>query len=104
MCEKKLTAFWIKSPCPRAPLGFGVTAWSLEDALQIIQALDYGTYLPADLALLDVVTGVTVDDLDQPHVISKMGPIIVRGIWYPFLAIGIPNWALERIRLNRSAG
>jgi hypothetical protein len=88
-----LTAYWIKSPLPHAPLGFGVTARSLDDALAIIRALDYGRYLPDDLADLRVTEGITVADLDQPHVVANMGPIVVRGMWYPFVAVGVPKWA-----------
>jgi hypothetical protein len=88
-----LTAYWIKSPLPQAPLGFGVTAWSLDDALAIIRALDYGRYLPDGLAGLRVTEGITVADLDQHHVVANMGPIVVRGMWYPFVAVGVPKWA-----------
>jgi len=31
--------------------------------------------------------------LDQPHVVANMGPIVVRGMWYPFVAVGVPEWA-----------
>jgi hypothetical protein len=96
MAEAGLTAFWIKSPFPHAPLGFGVTAWSLDDALGIIAALDYGRYLPDDLAGVQVREGITVAELDQPHVVANMGPIAVRGMWYPFVAVGVPPWAEER--------
>lgn len=98
MAAVELTAFWIRSPFPHAPLGFGVTAWSLNDALAIICALDYGRYLPDDLAGVWVIEGITVAELDQPHVVTNMGPIAVRGMWYPFVAVGVPIWAEERIR------
>ena len=52
-CEG-LTAFWIKSPLPHGPFGFGVTAWSLEDALSLIRAFDYGRYLPENQADIHV--------------------------------------------------
>ena len=45
-----LTAYWIRSPHPHAPLGFGVTAWSLGDALALIRDFDYDQLLPGDLA------------------------------------------------------
>ena len=88
-----LTAYWIKSPLPHAPLGFGVTARSLDDGFAIIRALDYGRYLPDDLAGLQVTEGISVADLDQLHVVANMGPIVVRGMWYPFVAVGLPTWA-----------
>src|SRR5580765_4462134 len=36
MADENLTSSWIKSPLPNAPLGFGVTAFSLNEALTII--------------------------------------------------------------------
>lgn len=101
MAEKGLTFFWIRSPLSHAPLGFGVTAFSLDDAVEIITALDYGQYLTNDLAELQIQAGITVAELDQPHVVANMGPITVRGMWYPFVALGVPPWAEER-RSRRS--
>ena len=95
MCEL-LTAFWIKTPFSNGPLGFGVTARSLDEALRIIHAMGYGQFLPDDREKLDVVEGVTVAKL-QLHVVRNMGPIVVRGMWYPFVAVGIPGWAESRL-------
>lgn len=100
MADAGLTAFWIVPPSPHGPLGFGVTAWSLDDALRIIRALGYGCYLPDSPRALRVTEGVTVAGLDQPHVVANMGPIVVRGMWYPFVTVGVPGWAEER-RTNR---
>jgi hypothetical protein len=96
MTDAGLTAYWFKSPYPYAPLGFGVTGWSVDDALAIIRAFDYGGYLPEDLAGVQIIEGITAGELDQRHVVAKMGPIAVRGIWYPFTAVGVPRWADER--------
>ena len=93
-----LTAFWIVPPSPYGPLGFGVTAWSLNDALRIIHALGYGDRLPEDLSALTVREGIKVADLDHNHVVLNMGPIAVRGMWYPFLTVGMPKWADYRMR------
>jgi hypothetical protein len=60
-----LTAFWIKSPIPHAPLGFGVTARSLADALAIIRAVGYDSFLPQSLKGVDITQGITVGALDQ---------------------------------------
>jgi len=92
-----LTAYWIVPPSPHGPLGFGVTAWLFDDAVQIIRAIGYGEYLPDDLNTLTVKKGITVAKLDQPHVVANMGPIVVRGMWYPFVTIGVPAWAEERL-------
>ena len=92
-----LIAYWIESPLPHAPLGFGVTARSLEEAFGIIRAFDYDRYLPDDLTGVKVTEGMTVLEMDQPHVAANMGPITVRGMWYPFVAVGVPQWAEERL-------
>lgn len=76
-----LTADWIVPPGGHAPLGYGATAHSLNDALQLIRGL--GHELPDDLGLLAVAEGIRVADLEHPHVREHMGPIAVRGLWYP---------------------
>lgn len=96
MCAS-LTAYWIKSPYPRAPLGFGVTARSLDDALAILCGSGYRSLLPNDFGDLQITEGIAVAELDQFHVVPNMGPIAVRGMWYPFVAVGLPRWVEERI-------
>ncbi len=86
-----LTTFWISSRCRHVPLGFGVTARSRDDALRIIKAFGYGQFLPTEDDALEVIHPVTVRELDPHHVVPNMGPINVRGLWYPFLAVGILN-------------
>jgi hypothetical protein len=107
MTRSPLTAFWIVPPCLKRTaspvrsdrtvttglLGFGVTALSIDDAVFIIRALGYGGYLPDLLGTLQIHSGVTVAGLDHPHVVANMGPIVVRGMWYPFFAVGVPKWA-----------
>ena len=87
MTNSLLIAFWIVPPSKRGPLGFGVTAFSVSDAFQIIQ--NAGFDLPQDRSSLRIREGIRVSDLDQQHVVKNMGPIVVRGIWYPFLKIGL---------------
>ena len=82
-----LKPFWIAGPDPHGPTGFGVTAFSLADALRIIREAGYT--LPDDPALLHVREGVRPSDLDEAHVAKNMGPIVVRGIWYPFTRVGL---------------
>jgi hypothetical protein len=86
-----LTSYWIVTPEPHAPLGFGVTAFSLDDALRTICSEGYEQYLPADRSLLRVTENVTINDLDQKNVVPRMGPMVMRGIWYPCLNIGWPR-------------
>jgi len=86
MGDSSLTPFWIVPPRKHAPLGFGVTAFSLEDAFRIIEEAGYE--LPEDRSTLHVTEDVKVSDLDQSHVIPNSGPIVVRGMWYPFTKVG----------------
>lgn len=89
MSDSLLTAYWIKTLDSHGPLGFGVTAFSLADALQIIQAMGYR--LPDDLDALEIKENVRFEDIDYRHVREHMGPMVVRGIWYPFTRLGIIN-------------
>jgi hypothetical protein len=94
MVNTLLIPFWIIPPAGLHPLGFGVTAHSLADALRILRA--YGYELPAQEAGLRVVPNIRVADLDQNHVVPNMGPIVVRGLWYPFCGVGVPEWLYDK--------
>ena len=89
MAAALLTPFWIVPPNDRGPLGFGVTAHSLDDALRIIREAGYADYLPEADGMLKITEGVRFADLEEDHVRSNMGPIIVRGLWYPFVRVGL---------------
>ena len=85
--DELLTAFWIVPPHRDGPLGYGVTAFSLADAFNIIQSLGYE--LPDDHSMFQITTNIRVTDLDDSHVVKNMCPIVVRGLWYPFFQIGL---------------
>lgn len=102
MASPTLTPYWIRQPIRHGPIGFGVTAYSLDDAFTLVRVFGYGEYLPANLASLAVIEDVTIAALDESHVVANMGPITVRGMWYPFVAIGVPAWAEERIAENHA--
>jgi hypothetical protein len=87
MTGSPLTPFWIVPPSKHGPLGFGVTAFSFADALRIIEEAGYE--LSDDRATLRVMAGIRTVDLDQFHVVPNMGPIVVRGLWYPFTRVGV---------------
>jgi hypothetical protein len=87
MPDCTLIPFWIVPPSKHGPLGYGITAFSLEDALAIIE--DAGYSLPEDKSVLRIIEGVRVSDLDQLHVVPNMGPIVVRGLWFPFTKVGV---------------
>jgi hypothetical protein len=88
MSSPLLTAFWIATHNHLGPIGFGVTARSIEDALGLILAAGYTRYLPTDASALDVTEGVRFAHITDPYVRSHMGPIVVRGLWYPFRSVG----------------
>jgi hypothetical protein len=82
----ELTPFWISFPMdPSFPMGFGVTARSKEDAFQLLVEQGYDFHVRA--RGVDMKASISVDDLD-PHVRRNMGPIVMRGVWYPCLNIG----------------
>lgn len=83
MTESTLIPYWIKSPSDQ----FGVTAFSLTDALRILE--DAGYSLPQDRTTLRVTERVRISDLDQSHIVPNIGPMVVRGIWYPFMKVGV---------------
>lgn len=87
-----LVAFWIVPPqaapepghirLDHVPLGLGVTAHDLSDALGIVRGADYATFLPDGMAGVTIREGIRFDELPR-YVQERMGPIVVRGIWYP---------------------
>lgn len=90
MATSPLTAFWIVPQREGVSHhGFGVTAFSLHDALRIIDELGYGGELPADTSRLIIRENIQLSDLDPNHVIPNIGPIGIRGMWYPLQQIGI---------------
>lgn len=86
MEDKALKSYWIVPPSEHGPLGFGVTAFDLDDALQIISR--FGYQLSQDAGALKVIENVRPTNLDR-HVVMNMGPIIVRGMWYPLTKVGL---------------
>lgn len=86
----RLTAFWIKfkridSPTP-LNLGCGVTAYSQQDAVELVKRSLVEHYGLESLPEIDQITeGISVTDLDQNHVVPNMGNVLVRGVWFPKL-------------------
>jgi hypothetical protein len=83
-----LTCFWITTGNRWGPLGFGVTAWSPEDAIRLVKA--QGFDIPENLEQLEIRANVTIAELDQNNVVPNMGPMIMRGVWYPRCNLGHP--------------
>lgn len=87
MIESALTAYWIDGPDPKGPLGYGVTAFSLTDAVEIVRRAGY--QLPDEASALQIRADVKPADIEHRYVREHMGPIVVRGLWYPFLDVGL---------------
>ena len=60
--------------------GCGVTAYSWEDALDLVQAA-YPAISSEEV--VKVIENVDIQTLDQKHVVPNMGVPVERGIWYP---------------------
>lgn len=71
-----LTTYWIEVP-DSLPRHFGVSAYSLADALSLLTTAGY----EIDPEQAEVKEGVTATDLDPKHVVPNMGVIVRRGVW-----------------------
>jgi hypothetical protein len=83
----ELTRYWFefdwteREPPAGARLGCGVTAYTYDDALNLLRdQLFEGGDLPP---VAHVREDVDVTTLDQGHVIPNMRPPNWRGIWFP---------------------
>lgn len=83
MNKRLLQRYWFET---REHLGFGVTAYSVDDAKSLIEGA--ACRLGWDYEVLEIVEDVDVRDLDQGHVVPNMGPPNFRGVWYPNLNLG----------------
>ena len=81
-----LIAFWISYPKDLYFPRQGVTALSRADAFRMLEAHGYDFHVRAVEVL--VREGIAYDDIEDAEVRRHMGPIVVRGIWYPCLNIG----------------
>ena len=84
--SEPLTSFWIVPRGAVQTRGFGATAFSADDALQLVR--DAGHELPADRDSIEITSGVRPADLDAKHIAPNCGPAVVRGVWYPFTRVG----------------
>ena len=85
---RALETFWIEySQDENFVLGIGVTAFSQDDAFFLFK--EHGIDYWLDGARETKITsGVRIGDLDQRNVIPNIGPLQLRGVWYPCMNIG----------------
>ncbi len=74
-----LKRFWFfTSPAT----GFGVTAFSLEDARYLLRQVYSNDQLDE---IKGVIEDIDISEIKANHVLRNMGPTNFRGIWYPRL-------------------
>jgi hypothetical protein len=84
MSHSLLHRYWFDTK-GEGHLGFGVTAYSVEDAKVLVDEAAKRLGLSAQVN--EVVEDVDVRDLDQNHVVPNMGPPNFRGVWFPNLIV-----------------
>jgi hypothetical protein len=83
-----LETFWLTFPKnPNMPFGIGVTAFSEQDAFQLLEECGISAWLK-DAHEISLLRGVTIQDLDPRNIVPNIGPIQFRGVWYPCMNIG----------------
>ena len=78
--DKALTRYWFNTS---VGLGVGITAYSLEDAQSILA--EVSKTLGIEYIIVGRVDNIDVRSLDPNHVAPNMGPVNVRGVWFPCL-------------------
>jgi hypothetical protein len=81
-----LIRFWFEfdptsSPAAKSSPWWGVTAWTVEDARNLIS--DSGRFDQALPPVTRLVEDVDLASLDQNHVLRNMAQPNLRGVWYP---------------------
>lgn len=79
MPDALLTPFWLEFAESNGPIGLGVTANDLDDAKKLIIKGGYGDFLLDIYEVHEAIDPLTLPDFVQ----KRMGPIVVRGLWYP---------------------
>ncbi len=69
-------------------MGIGVTAFSEADAFALIESKGFDEWFEG-AAEIRVERGVRIRDLDQSNIASNIGPMQLRGVWYPAANVGI---------------
>lgn len=73
-----LRSFWFTTS---SGLGYGATGYDQADAEALLQSFGY----PLEgVRIIRVTPDIKQSDLEQNHVAPNSGPVIVRGVWFPF--------------------
>ena len=82
-----LTSYSLTLPDdPSFPIGFGVTASSMEDVHALMESTGYDHHLRAKRLIVRKV--VSPSDVEFKHVSTNSGPHVCCGVWYPALNAG----------------
>ena len=65
--------------------GIGVTAASELEARGLAEPVRTAYF--AETSIVDAIWDVDLSTLDQNHVVPNLGPVVLRGVWYPRLNI-----------------
>lgn len=78
-----LRRFWFTfdelPPYSPLQLGCGIAAFSLDDAVGILQSKVFAE----EPKIKSVIEDVNVNSLDANHVLPNMGDVTTRGVWFP---------------------
>ena len=81
---KPLKLFWFKFKQPTPVIinfGVGISAYNYCDAIALLQERMFG---PNNVPLVEqYIEDVSLDNLEENHVLPDIGLINVRGIWFP---------------------
>ena len=90
----ELHRYWVTFDTGRGPLrygswaglsaGCGVTAWTREDALFLLQR-DLFRQQPMP-PVVSVIEDIDPSTLDAGHILPNIGVVTWRGVWYPRLS------------------
>jgi hypothetical protein len=76
-----LQRYWFKT---KERFGFGVTAYSLDDAKHLVDEAVRSLGMKYDV--LEIIEDIDVRALDQNHVVPNIGSPNFRGVWFPNLS------------------
>ncbi|MCL6416650.1 hypothetical protein MIB92_13400 [Aestuariirhabdus sp. Z084] len=76
--RKYLQPYWF--PLDQG-IGIGITAYSEGEAISLAEECLKKYYPNQELG--KPIIGLSVNELDQGHVIPNMGPINLKGVWFP---------------------
>jgi hypothetical protein len=81
---RALRRYWFtfeKFPAPTVlNLGCGVTAYDLEDAMNLMRDRIFKGTVPT---VIDSKEDIDVSKLDRKHILPNMGSTVERGVWFP---------------------